>query len=103
MEETGVLVATMFIMKSGRQLSAQLHHDGRHTCQFQPKQLIRLYCPYGPRFPLAAVRMASSTSRFAAVIAWDGIEDDSEPLGSGRLFLGCSNLSKAIFTIDFIL
>jgi len=24
--------------ESGRQLLAQLHHDGRHTCQFRPKQ-----------------------------------------------------------------
>ena len=28
----------------------------------------RLYCPYGPRFPLDAVQMAS-TSRFAVAIA----------------------------------
>ena len=33
------------------------------------------YCPYGPRFPLDAVRMASSVSQFAAAIAWD---DDNE-------------------------
>ena len=30
------------------------------------------------RFPLDVVQMASSTSRFAAAIAWDGIEDDNE-------------------------
>jgi len=50
------------------QLLEQLHYDGTRTCQFRPKQS-RLYCPYGPRFPLDAVRMASSTSRFAATIA----------------------------------
>ena len=44
-----------------RQLLEQLHHDGRRTCQ---------------RFPLDVVRMASSTSRFAAAIAWDSIDDD---------------------------
>ena len=30
---------------------------------------VRLYCLYGPRFPLDAIQMASSTSRFAASIA----------------------------------
>ena len=30
---------------------------------------VGLYCPYDPRFPLDAVQMASSTSRFAAAIA----------------------------------
>jgi len=53
-------------------------------------------------FQLDAVRMASSTSRFAAAIAWDGIGDDNEPLGSGRPFLGCSHLNKAIFAISFL-
>ena len=48
-------------------------------------QTVRLYCPYGPHFPLDAVWMASSTSQFAAAIAYDGIEDDNEPLGSGTL------------------
>jgi len=50
------------------QLLEQLHYDGRRTCQFRPKQP-RLYCPYGPGFPLDAVRTASSTSGFAAAIA----------------------------------
>ena len=63
---------------------------------------VGLYFPYGARFPLDAVRMASSTSRFAAAIAWDGIEDDNEPLGSGRPFLGCSHLNKAIFAFSFL-
>jgi len=53
MEETGAFVAATFIMKSERQLLEQLHHDGRRTCQFWPK-----HCPYGPHFPLDAVRMA---------------------------------------------
>jgi len=44
---------------------------------------VRLYCPYGPHFPLDAIWMVSSTSQFAA--AWDGVEHDNEPLGSGRL------------------
>ena len=52
------------------------------TCKFWP-QIVGLYYTYGPHSPLNAVRMAS-TSRFAAAIAWGGIEDDSEPLGSGR-------------------
>jgi len=38
MEDTGAFVATMFITKSGRQLLAQLHHDGKCTCQFWPEQ-----------------------------------------------------------------
>ena len=42
--------------------------DGRRTYQFWPEQS-RLYCLNGPRFPLNAVRMASSTSQFAAAIA----------------------------------
>jgi len=50
------------------QLLEQLHCNNRLTCQFRPEQS-RLYCPYGPRFPLDAVRMASSTSRLAAAIA----------------------------------
>jgi len=50
------------------QLLEQLHYGGRRTCQFRPEQS-RLYCPYGPGFPLDAVRTASSTSRFAAAIA----------------------------------
>ena len=37
MEETGAFVAATFIMKSGRQLLEQLHHDGRRTCQFRPE------------------------------------------------------------------
>ena len=36
--ETNAFVAAMFIMKSGRQLLEQLHHDGRRTCQFRPEQ-----------------------------------------------------------------
>ena len=66
--------------------------DGRRTYQFWPEQS-RLYCLNGPRFPLNAVRMASSTSQFAAAIAQDGIEDDNEPLGSGRL-LQCFVVEK---------
>ena len=31
-------VAATFIMKSGRQLLEQLHHDGRRTCQSRPEQ-----------------------------------------------------------------
>ena len=38
MEETGAFMAATFIMKSGRQLLEQLHHDGRRTCQFWPEQ-----------------------------------------------------------------
>jgi len=68
MEETGAFVAATFYHEIWEQLLEQLHYDGRCTCQFQPKQS-RQYCPYGPRFPLEAVRMASSTSRFAAAIA----------------------------------
>ena len=45
----------------------------------------RTVLPIWPTFPLDAVQMASSTSQFAAAIAYDGIEDDSEPLGSGIL------------------
>jgi len=45
---------------------------------------IGLYCLYGPRFPSDVVRVASSTTQFAAAIAWDGIEDDNEPLESRR-------------------
>ena len=63
---------------------------------------VGLYFPYGARFPLDAVRMASSTSRFAAAISWDYIEEDNEPLGSGRPFLRCSHLNKAIFAISFL-
>jgi len=48
-------------------------------------QTVKQYYPYGPRFPLDVVQMASSTSLFAAAIAWDGIENDNKPLGSGRL------------------
>ena len=50
------------------QLLEQLHYDGTRTYQFWPEQS-RLHCPNGPRFPLNAVRMASSTSRFATAIA----------------------------------
>jgi len=50
------------------QLLEQLHCDNRLTCQFRPEQS-RLYCLYDPHFPLDAVRMASSTSQFAAAIA----------------------------------
>ena len=85
MEETGAFVATppwqVYLPISAR--------------------TVGLYCLYGARFPLDAVWMASSTSWFAAAIAWDGIEDDNEPLGSGRPFLGCSHLNKAIFAISF--
>jgi len=42
--------------------------------------------------------LAFSTLPFPAAIAWD---DVNEPLGSGSLFLGCSHLKKAIFTISF--
>ena len=81
MEETGAFVATHVYHEIWEQLLEQLHYDGRRTCQFRLEQS-RLYCPYGQRFPLDAVRMASSTSRFAAAIAQDGgIEDDNEPLG----------------------
>jgi len=38
MEETDAFVTATFIMKSGRQLLKQLHHGGRHTCQFRPEQ-----------------------------------------------------------------
>jgi len=38
---------------------------------------VGLYCLYGSRFPPNAVQMASSTSQFAAAIAWD---DNNEPL-----------------------
>jgi len=58
----------------------------------------RTILPIWPTFPPDAVWMASSTSQFAAVTAWD---DDNKPLGSGRPFLGCSHFSKAIFTISF--
>jgi len=94
MEETGAFVATTFIMKSGRQLLVMY--------LLVSAQTVGLYCPYGPRFPLDTVWiwMASSTSRFVAAIAWDGIEDDNEPLGSGRPFLGCSHFGKAIFAIS---
>jgi len=37
-EETGAFMAATFIIKSGRHLLEQLHHDGRRTCQFQPEQ-----------------------------------------------------------------
>ena len=47
--------------KIWEQLLEQLHYDGRRSCQFRPEQS-RLYCPYGPSFPLDAVRTASSTS-----------------------------------------
>jgi len=63
---------------------------------------VGLYCLYGARFPLDAVLMASSTSQFAAANTWDDIEDDNEPLGSGRPFLGCSHLNKAIFSTSFL-
>ena len=43
------------------QLLEQLHYDGRRTCQFRPEQS-RLYCPYGPRFPLDAVPMTAENS-----------------------------------------
>jgi len=62
---------------------------------------VGLYCPYGTCFPLDVVWGGSSTSQFAAAIAWDGIEDDNQPFGSGRPFLGCSHLNKAIFAILF--
>lgn len=65
-------------------------------CKFWP-QAVGLYYPYGPHSPLNAVRMASSASQFAAAIAWGGIEDDSEPLGSGRPYF----LVIAIFAISF--
>ena len=81
MEETGAFMVATFVMKSVRPLLEQLHHDGLPISV----QTVRLYCPCGPCFPLDAVRMASSTSRFAAAIAYEGIEDDNEPLGSGRL------------------
>ena len=80
-EDTGAFMAAMFITKPGRQLLEQLHHDGLPISA----QIVRLYCWYGPRYPPDAVQMASSTSQFAAAIALDGIEDDNEPLGSGRL------------------
>ena len=44
--------------------------------------------------------MASSTSQFVAASAWDGIEDDNEPLVSGRPFLSCGHFGKAIFAIS---
>jgi len=34
--ETGAFMAATFILKSGRQLLDQLHHDGSRTCQFWP-------------------------------------------------------------------
>jgi len=64
-------------------------------------QTVGLYGSYALCFPLDSVRMASSTSRFAAPIARNGIEDNNQPLGSGRQFLGCSHLNKAIFVISF--
>jgi len=48
-EETGASVAATFIMKSGRQLLEQLHHDGSRACQFRPKQSTIL--PVWPMFP----------------------------------------------------
>jgi len=41
MEEYGrdwCICGTTFIIKSGRQLLAQLHHDGKRTFQFWPEQ-----------------------------------------------------------------
>jgi len=43
----------------GEATGAVTLYDGPRTCQFWPEQS-RLYCPNGPRFPLDAVRMASS-------------------------------------------
>jgi len=46
--------------------------------------------------------MASSTSRFAAAIALYGIEDENEPLGSGRLlmyFIVEKNFVHIIFAV----
>ena len=45
--------------KIWEQLLEQLHYDIEQS---------RLYSPYGPGFPLDAVRTASSTSRFTAAI-----------------------------------
>ena len=42
-----------------------------------------------------------NTIRGLAAIAWDGIENNNEPLGSGRLFLGCSHLDNTNFAILF--
>jgi len=41
MKKTGAFVAATFIMKSGRELLEQLHHDGRCTCRFRPEQSLK--------------------------------------------------------------
>ena len=56
-EETGAFVAATFIMKPGRQLLEQLHHDGLPISA----RIVRLYCRYGPCYPPDVVQMASFT------------------------------------------
>ena len=92
---TGAFVAATFITKSGSSYwsSYTMMAGIGLLANFGPNSQDYSYCPYGPRFPLDAIRMASSTSRFAAAIAYDGIEDDNEPLGSGRL-LRCLVVEK---------
>jgi len=67
-----------------------------HACLPILAQTARLYCPYGPCFPLNAVWMAF-TSWFAVAIACDCIENDNNALGSGRQFLDCSHLNLRNF------
>jgi len=67
MEETGTFVAATFITKSGSSywssytmMAAYLPISAR---------TVKTILPYGPGFPLDAVRTASSTPQFAAAIA----------------------------------
>ena len=55
-----------------------------------------LYLPYGPRFFLPLLFIASWTSRFALAIAWEGIQSDSEPFGSGNPSRGFRYLRRAM-------
>jgi len=67
MEVTCAFVAAMFITKSESSYWSSYTMMARVFANFGPNS--QVYCPYGPRFPLDVVRMASSTSRFAATIA----------------------------------
>ena len=48
----------------------------------------------------SSIRRRSVTRRLASAIAAEGVLDDSEPLGSGRLLSGCRYFQSAIIEVQ---